>query len=857
MIKDIKKDMFRNQREVIVICDLNTFANSTTGIRDIYLCDRDNVKEAMAKCKCPAEYIGIDDASGKLGCEEQQVKPPFDIDKKVAKDEHFDEEEYIEYIKSCIKDVLELPSYDVIYIIFRDVRIVDGMRKYSYHFIVDKIRITLSTLKALIIAKGYNKVFDMQIYNSNSGLYCLYSDKKKLMDTKQIVSVGEFKVFGDHNDDIYKYFPSYILDSFVDYDEKFKHLPKKKKEKMQNNVVTNSNIVVNKINPFFRELTDSEKSLIRDLVMECLSKDRANDYTEWLNVGWCLYNISQTDFCYQLWDAFSAQGDTYKGQGETGKLWASMKTTNMSIGSLKYWAKSDNPRKYKEIMEKDVSSYIDISIRSDGSHYDVAKVISMYKKDEMVYDKKTYFVISESNTWKVQSNDFISKLCGSEICRLYMERAIYYSRTNDNMTDGERLLNDDMYKKCIKIAQMLKNSGYVDSIKKQLPALMQEDDFLETKLDENIGLFAFNNCVFDMVKCEVRAIQPNDYISITTGYDYCDHPDEGIIDEIYEWFHKWFNTQEMRDYVLNVLASTMYGRNTEQAFYIWTGSASNGKSYLQDFMANVMGKYTLKVNATTFTIATKGQNQNTEMHEGKGKRYVYMEEPEDTASSDQKIIASRMKEYSGDCTLKTKGLYRDPVSWKPQFRVFLSCNSIPEISSCDDGVRRRIKIIDFPNVFKENPRTGLLPKYGDDTNLYYEYDMDITMKDKKDDIRYIQAFAYILLQRWGKILRYDKNVSVPECVMMRSNDYVDKCNSIKAFLDAKVQRLDITNGANASEKVEVAPLLREFKYESPENRKMNLNSFVEGIRIAGYVVKKNDGYYMIKYAKLRTFVDDE
>ncbi|HEY9705582.1 MAG TPA: PriCT-2 domain-containing protein, partial [Allocoleopsis sp.] len=326
MIKDIKKDMFHNQRDVIVITDLNTFANSTTGIRDIYLCDRDNVKEIMAKCKCPAEYIGIDDASGKLGCDEQQVKPPYDIDKKVSIDEDFDEEEYIELIKSYIKDMLELPNYDDIHMIFRDVRIVDGMRKYSYHFIVDKIRITLSTLRALIISKGYDKVFDMQIYNSNAGLYCLYSDKKKNMQTKQIVSVGELKIRGDPSDDIYKYFPSYILDSFVDYDEKFKHLPKKKK-KVQNAVVTNSNIVVNKIDAFFRELTDGEKTLIRELVMECLSKERANDYGEWLNVGWCLYNISQTDFCYQLWDAFSAQGDTYKGQGETSKLWNSMKTT--------------------------------------------------------------------------------------------------------------------------------------------------------------------------------------------------------------------------------------------------------------------------------------------------------------------------------------------------------------------------------------------------------------------------------------------------------------------------------------------------------------------------------------------------
>ncbi len=147
----------------------------------------------------------------------------------------------------------------------------------------------------------------------------------------------------------------------------------------------------------------------------------------------------------------------------------------------------------------------------------------------------------------------------------------------------------------------------------------------------------------------------------------------------------------------------------------------------------VFGNYSSKVNASTFTKASKGANENTEMYNAKGKRYIYFEEPE----SDDKMITSRLKEYSGDAKLKTKGLYRDPVEWMPQFKVFCACNDIPQLSKADKAIQRRLRIIEFPITFKENPQ-------GD-----REKPLNKEIAKIHDDIRYRQAFINILIDIIG------------------------------------------------------------------------------------------------------------
>ena len=504
-------------------------------------------------------------------------------------------------------------------------------------------------------------------------------------------------------------------------------------------------------------------------LMKCLDEDRANHYQTWMEVGWCLFNINSSEEFMNIWIEFSKKGNGYK-PGECEKLWPKMTKKNMSIGTLKYWAKFDNPLEYQTIRDASVNKYIDICVRSEGSHFTMASLIAIYAKDEIVYDKEDehFYKIDIRNIWN-KDKEFINILCGREICALFMKRSMDYNNLAYNGDDDKKEMYIERSKQCLKIATKLQDSSYVKKVIDPLKGLLIEKDFVTKKLDANINLLAFNNYVYDMETCETRAIVPLDYIQITTGYDYVYDPllDKSIEEEVYQLIESMFKTEEMFSYVLDVLTYIMYGKNKFQEFYIFTGIGSNGKSLLMKLIKQAFGDYAVSVNATTFTKESRGANETTEMYKCKGVRSVSCEEPSD---SDQ-FVTSRIKEYSGDGNITVRGLFKNPITFTPQFSMLFACNDIPKFSKTDRALLRRVRIIEFPFRFCENP-------IGEDDKLI---DMDLGYEIENDP-RYKIAFMTILMENWNKI-KDRGSMNTPEEVLEFSKQFIDSCNEVMVFIE--------------------------------------------------------------------------
>lgn len=558
-----------------------------------------------------------------------------------------------------------------------------------------------------------------------------------------------------------------VIDEFI---EEYIKSKTKKQGTTTNNSTGALDFLGNKV-----QMSDEDKDFVSNL-MKCLSYSRANNYNDWMHLGWALHNID--DSLLSTWIEFSKHGDTYKS-GECEALWYKMQNKVMGMPSLRFWAKMDNPELYKHFVEQSVITYIDKAIGSDGAHYDVAEVIAKYKKDEIVYDysAKAFFVVDEKNMWyEGKQNAFLDAWCGTEICRLFMKRSIHYA-TQQPTDPAYKLLNEERSKKAQKLAQQLKGK-YVDGLPQKLIEMCKVKDFVANKLDTNINLLAFENGVYDLDKGEFRKIEATDYISITTGYDYNDKVDKEIVKEVRHLLKSLFLTDEMHDYVLNVLSSVLYGQNKFQEFYIFTGIGANGKSILQKLMAKSLGHYAKKVNTTTFTKANAKQNETSELHNAKGIRNVYCEEPKDT----DKFISSRLKEYSGDNRVCTRGLYKDPIEWDIQFTMIFACNNIPELDGCDDDSRamgRRLRIIDFPMSFIEDPSN---PR-PDQRHLPNKRKMDVNLGKRIDnDIRYRQAFIKILVENWAK-MKHLEALNTPQEVMVASKKYLEESDPVLMFIN--------------------------------------------------------------------------
>lgn len=780
----------------VVLCE-------TGGYNEKYVKDIQyrEYRDMLNNYKYPVELVG-----GKF-----QVKPYFDFDLEIEENDDFDEEMKIMDYQQSLQLLFNLTSEKDIYYTHRKYT-KDHKTKYSYHFVIDKIRISWSNLRILITNEGLdtrypNSELDMSVYSKNRGMYPIYSNRKRPPKGEE---EKEFPIFlpNKKDDDITKYLISYIEEDFEDYDLKFPKIEPKKK--VQDNSITK----------LFDYKNDAELSLVSKLVLECLSYSRADNYDDWIKLGWCLHNID--DRLLDLWIEFSKISDKFE-DGTCEEIWGKSQKRNLTIGSLKFWCKSDNINKYEEIMLQQIEPVIDKSIRSEGAHCDVAEVISVYMKDKIVYDTKvkSWFIVDDKTNIWVQDKEGVKvrKILSTHGCNLYMKRAMYWNtiQMNDDEKNEEvQKLKAERAKVAINIGAKLKNAGFKDCILKELKSWCVQDNFIEEYLDCNINLFAFKNGVYDLEEKKFRNIQPTDYISTTTNYDFNPNIDDSYINVIENFLKNTQKTDEMYKYLLDVITSMIYGKNYHQEFYIFNGKGANGKSVLMSLLSLVFGGYANKINATTFTKPSRAANETSEMHSCKSSRLLMVEEPEETDT----LIASRLKEYSGDGKVKTRGLQENAFSFDPQFGIIFFCNQIPALSKVDNAIGRRLRLLDFPFKFCDNPTKSNEKLIDRNLNTLF-----------KDNIEYRQAFAYIILENWKNNKLNQEKLYTPIEVMRVTENYMDDCNEVKKFIN---EHYDITN--DESDRQSSSELFRLFKNNT--NSKMDAKSFAYNMEEMGLQKKK-------------------
>ncbi|KAJ3054384.1 hypothetical protein HK102_011530 [Quaeritorhiza haematococci] len=86
----------------------------------------------------------------------------------------------------------------------------------------------------------------------------------------------------------------------------------------------------------------------------------------------------------------------------------------------------------------------------------------------------------------------------------------------------------------------------------------RSEDFADN-LDKNRDLLAFNNGVYDLKKGAFRAAEPEDYLTITVGYDFEAKRDAVVEAKIHDFLDKVFPNPEIKKYTLKFLASTLAG----------------------------------------------------------------------------------------------------------------------------------------------------------------------------------------------------------------------------------------------------------------------------------------------------------
>ena len=528
-----------------------------------------------------------------------------------------------------------------------------------------------------------------------------------------------------------------------------------------------------------RNIDDLE--LIRKLV-ELLSEERANNRKEWIELGWCLHNLhNHDDTLLNLWIEFSKKAPQYADEAEEAcrNAWADMREEGMGIGTLIHWVKNDNSEGYKKLLEDDIYRLIRLSITKNKlEHNDIGKIYyRMYKHTYISVCKgKTKYVWYEfkNHRWsELGSHSKLRKDLSDQLSHAFSKQAEWYQKlANDGGPDDVNYnMNQEFASRANKVSQKLRQTGFKNSVITEC-----QDEFCDEaknfidKMDEQLHLIGCNNGVIDLERIEFRDGRPDDLITLSTKIDY--DPDitwdDPRVKEIQDFISLVIPNKNVREYVYLILASCLDGSTKAEKLYVFSGSGGNGKSKLIELLDKALGDYSKGVSIALLTKKRADSNAaQPELAITKGRRVIKFQEAEENA----KINTGLMKELTGGDKITCRGLFQDPIEFKPQFKPFLICNDKPELPAHDDGTWRRVRLIEFVSRFVAdesiiNPDRNIFP-------------IDYNISEKIQN--WGEPFLWMLVQYYKKYREMGGRIDDPKEVTEYTNIYRMKNDLLDSF----------------------------------------------------------------------------
>ena len=538
--------------------------------------------------------------------------------------------------------------------------------------------------------------------------------------------------------------------------------------------------------PFDKDTYDRVKRLV-----SMLSKKRASAYDSWIQVGLCLHNISDSEDMMELWKEWSFTTPEKAAKTPFAKIWKSFKQRidGLKIGTLSLWAKEDNEREFLLFKLDEIDKKIKASI-DENTHYDIAKVLrEMYDgiyvcsslKNKQWYEFRghSYVEIQEGYTLFINiSEDLVREYNRKEVDLEQNILDLKKKLINNEVENIQQIKQeiDQLGVKVIsikKIVERLKDSTFKTKVMAEARNLFHDEEF-DKRLNESRHLIVFNNGVYDLDKREFRNGRPEDYMSFTTGINFMEYTEnDPDIQKVYHIFYQIHPSDENRHFFFTTLAAGLHGTKKEQKLDIWTGTGSNGKSITVDFLSKALGDYFDSPPITMLTRKRGGSaSASPDLAKLKGKRITSFLEPE----YNDTLHTSIMKQFFGNDWIEARGLFKDPIKFKPQASGFLACNDLPQIPSNDGGTWRRIRVLEFKSKFVQCPKAP------------NEFKADPKLPEQIDFL--VEAFMAILLHYWDRFVRSGFIIHEPDDVKEFTRKYQTDSDLYLEFMEDCIETVD-------------------------------------------------------------------
>lgn len=527
------------------------------------------------------------------------------------------------------------------------------------------------------------------------------------------------------------------------------------------------------LDAIFTDLTEVE------FLLQMLDEERADDYSQWIELGWILYNISEGHSKgLQKWIEFSKKSDKFQ-DGICEKEWDKMEIRGYTLGTLKHFAKNDSPSEFIKWRDSKIDYTLDQGISM--AHNDIAKILHMIFENQFVCAdvEKDIWYEFKNHRWNknIKGITLRSHLSHTLTSKYFNLSKRYYEKIQGEVDIEQKHVYSGKIATIGKLIDKLKNSTFKNCVMKEAMEYFYDKEF-SSKMDENPHLLVCENGVYDTEKKEFRDGRPEDYCTKSTKLYYHEFSeDDPRIIELNEIFKKIFVNPQLYKFFRQTASDLIRGGNRHKIFVIWSGMGDNGKSVCADLLELAFGDYYY---TPPTTILTGKQQQSagatSELLPCKGARIVVVSE---TDNADV-LNCGTMKKLTGGDPFYARGIFKEPIKITPQFKLILHCNKMPNIAAEDKASWNRIRVLPYESTFV---KSHMAPSSLQEQYSSKKFPMDKSLKDRLNDLA--EAFLWWLIRDYEKY--GDNDLYEPSEVTSATSIYHKTNDFYMQFIDESIK----------------------------------------------------------------------
>jgi hypothetical protein len=398
--------------------------------------------------------------------------------------------------------------------------------------------------------------------------------------------------------------------------------------------------------------------------------------------------------------------------------------------------------------------------------------------------------------------------------------------------------------------QTSKGNSYNDIIKHILTKARKTDE----DFNGNPFLLGFDNGVYDLLNDEFRDYTFNDYITLTTKYDY-KKPDYNIkenqdlkeeLKNIIEIIHP---DPEYQKLYLQTLASGLDGR-AYQKLFLFNGQGGNGKGLTGSLMDITLGEYYHQPSNGILKDVEKANTPSPDMINLKHKRYINFKEVAGL------VRVAVLRNITGGGKFCGRYLNQNPETFFMSGTFVMEFNNSPEL----DGKPQRADYRRLVDLFFST-------NFTDDTD---KIDKEIggiryrKANTKYETQQFLNEMRDIFLDLLLEVYKENKDkegktgiiFTIPESIKKKTDEFIANQNLFVKVFNTNWIKVDILPNDAEDEKKKTIPLLEVWEDISNSNeykclsyrdkRQYNRNEFYKWVEENLVVIKPHKTGKMIK-----------